>query len=73
MAVTTYQTHYEYELKKLIAEHIERRKDDLISSAHIEGFDFPAYRHQVGIIEGLKLALDLCDETDSIVNGRERG
>jgi hypothetical protein len=72
MAPVTGQAYYQYELKKLINEDIERRKDALITSAHIEGFDFAAYRHQVGVIEGLRLALDLVDETESVLNGSER-
>lgn len=73
MSALTYQAHYQYELKKLISEDIERRKDALVTSAYIQGFDFAAYRHQVGIIEGLKQALELCDEVESIINGNDRG
>ena len=73
MSALTYQAHYQYELKKLISEDIERRKDALVTSAHIQGFDFAAYRHQVGLIEGLKQALELCDEVESIINGNDRG
>jgi DNA gyrase/topoisomerase IV subunit A len=73
MAALTYQAHYQYELKKLISDDIERRKDALVTSAHIQGFDFAAYRHQVGVIEGLRQALELCDEVESIINGSERG
>jgi DNA gyrase/topoisomerase IV subunit A len=72
MNAITGQAHYKYELKKLISEDIERRKETLIASARLEGFDFAAYRHQVGIIEGLRMALDLCDETESVINGADR-
>mgnify|MGYP006272433907 CR=1 FL=1 len=72
MSSLTGQAYYQYELKRLINDDIERRKEALVTSAHIEGFDFAAYRHQVGIIEGLKVALDLCDETESVLNGAER-
>jgi hypothetical protein len=68
---TTYQAYYQYELKKLINAEIERIKDLLVTSYHIEGFDFSAYRHQVGKIEGLRMALELCEEADAIVNGKE--
>lgn len=72
MSAVTGQAYYQYELKKLISEDIERRKEALVTAAHIQGFDFAAYRHQVGIIEGLKMALDLCDETESVLNGAEK-
>jgi hypothetical protein len=72
MAATTYQMYYQYELKKALEENIERLKEALVTSYQIEGFDFSAYRHQVGRIEGLRIAIDLCDEADAIVNGRER-
>ena len=71
MAGTTYQAYYQYELKKLINENIERLKEGLVSSYQIEGFDFSGYRHQVGRVEGLRMALELCEETDAIVNGKE--
>ena len=69
---TTYQAYYQYELKKLLNAEIERIKETLVSSYQIEGFDFSAYRHQVGRIEGLRMAVELCDEAEAVVNGRER-
>jgi hypothetical protein len=69
---TTYQAYYQYELKKLLNSEIERIKEMLVSSYQIEGFDFSAYRHHVGKIEGLRIALELCDEADAIVNGKEK-
>ena len=68
---TTYQAYYQYELKKLLNEHIERIKETLVSSYQINGFDFSGYRHHVGRVEGLRLALELCDEAEAIVNGKE--
>jgi hypothetical protein len=68
---TTYQAYYQYELQKLINENIERLKEDLVSSYQIEGFDFSGYRHQVGRVEGLRLALQLCEDAEAIVNGKE--
>jgi hypothetical protein len=66
---STYQAYYQYELKKLINEHVERLKEGLLTSYHIEKFDFSGYRHHVGRIEGLRLALELCDEAETIVGG----
>jgi hypothetical protein len=68
---TTYQAYYQYELKKLINENIERVKESLVSSYQIEGFDFSSYRHQVGRVEGLRMALELCEDAEAIVNGKE--
>jgi hypothetical protein len=68
---TTYQAYYQYELKKLINENIDRLKEALVSSYQIEGFDFSGYRHHVGRIEGLRMALELCEEAESVANGKE--
>jgi hypothetical protein len=68
---TTYQAYYQYELKKLLNAEIERIKETLVSSYQIEGFDFSGYRHQVGRVEGLRIALELCDDAEAIVNGKE--
>jgi hypothetical protein len=68
---TTYQAYYQYELKKLVTAEIERLKETLVSSYQITGFDFSAYRHHVGKVEGLRMALELCDEAEAIVNGKE--
>jgi len=68
--VQTYSTFYQHELVKLIAAEVERRKDQLVTASAT--FDFPAYRHHVGIIEGLRIALELCDEAERIANGGER-
>jgi len=68
---TTYQAYYQYELQKLINGEIERLKEALVSSYQISGFDFSGYRHHVGKIEGLRMALELCEEADAIVNGKE--
>jgi len=68
---TTYQAYYQYELKKLLNENIERIKETLVSSYQINGFDFSGYRHHVGRVEGLRMALELCDEAEAIVNGKE--
>ena len=64
----TFQSFYQHELKKLIAEEIDRRKENLASGLSTP--DFSAYRHQVGTIDGLKQALELIDEADKIANER---
>ena len=66
----TYQTFYQHELQKLILDEIERRKDNLSRGSSAD--DFPTYKHQVGIIEGLRLALQLSDDAESIANGADK-
>ena len=55
--VQTYSAFYQHELSKLILEEVERRKEQLVTAS--SAFDFPDYRHHVGIIEGLRTALEL--------------
>jgi hypothetical protein len=50
---------------------IERLQDNLATGLSTP--DFSAYRHQVGVIDGLKMAIRLMEEADSIANGKERG
>lgn len=72
MSALTGQAYYQYELKRLLSEEIERLKENLLSAYHIEGFDFAAYRHQVGKIEGIRMAIELCDEAEAIINGADK-
>ena len=65
----TYQTFFQSELEKLIKEEVERRKDQLVTASST--FDFAAYRHHVGIIEGLREALELIAELDRRINSDE--
>ena len=68
MLTATQQTHAIF-LQK-VKEQYERIKDALAS-----GFaeDHAHYLKQVGIIQGLALALELMDEASSITNGDDRG
>ena len=67
----TFNTLFERELKKLIDDAIDDRKENL--STGLGTIDFPTYRHQVGIIAGLRIALELCGEATTICNRKERG
>jgi hypothetical protein len=73
MVAVTHQTHYQYELMKQIHVEIERLKEALVNSHQIEGFDFSSYKHHVGRIDGLRTALELCEEVNAILNGKEKG
>jgi hypothetical protein len=64
----THQAFYDAELRKIISDEIERRKNNLVAGHQAKGFDFPMFKHHVGIIEGLQVALGLCDEAEKKVN-----
>ena len=67
----TLNTLFERELKKLITSSVEDRKENL--STGLATIDFPTYKHQVGIITGLRMALEMCDEAAMVCNREERG
>jgi hypothetical protein len=66
----TFNTLFERELKKLIAAAIDDRKENL--STGLATIDFPTYKHQVGIITGLRMALEACDEATAICSRENR-
>lgn len=53
---------------KLMNEEVERLMESLTTNNALP--DFPAYKHRIGMIEGLKRALELAQEADAIANGR---
>jgi hypothetical protein len=61
----TYQAHYAHLLAKSIADEIQERTSNLVTGH--AAIDFPAYKHHVGMIEGLKRALELMDEVETDV------
>jgi hypothetical protein len=67
----TFNTLFERELKKLIDTAIDDRKENL--STGLATIDFPTYKHQVGIIAGLRMALEFCGEATAICSRDERG
>lgn len=70
MAVTTYQTHYQYELKREIEQEIQRLTDIVTADTSVI-VDFDTYRYHIGQIRGLRRALELCDEAEAVINGKE--
>ena len=66
----TYSNVYDSELRKLINTSIEMRKDELCSGICV--FNMSDYSKRVVIIDGLRNALDLCDEAISAADRRER-
>lgn len=66
----TQYAFYQSELQKLILAEVERRKENLVGAHRATGFDFSEYKHQVGIIEGFRMALQLCEEAEAITQSR---
>jgi hypothetical protein len=67
--VQTLNTQFEVELKKLIADEVERIKDILAVGMAVK--DYAEYRFHVGQIEALnKISTSYCDEATSIINKR---
>jgi molybdopterin-guanine dinucleotide biosynthesis protein A len=66
----TFNTLFEKELKKLIVSAIEERKENL--STGLSTVDFETYKHQIGIIAGLRQALEMCEEATSICSRENR-
>lgn len=65
------QAYFRNELLKLIVNEVDRIKENLTNWGATP--DFPTYTHQVGKIDGLRVALELMEQADSAVNGVERG
>jgi hypothetical protein len=66
----TQYAFYQSELQKLILAEVERRKENLTGAHRATGFDFAEYKHQVGIIEGFRMALQLCEEAEAMTKNR---
>lgn len=66
----TYTAHFQSELEKLIRTEIERMKDTLVMGH--ASLDHAGYKHNVGIIMGLQRALELVEETESILRGADK-
>jgi hypothetical protein len=62
----TISIRFEYELKKLIQEEIERLTDVLKSGVSIH--DIADYKHLTGQLVAWRKLDDLCDEARSIVD-----
>lgn len=65
----TFHALYTEQYKKLIDEELMRLMESLTTNGAIT--DFPAYKHRLGVIEGLRRALELSEEADAIANGRD--
>ena len=54
------------ELEKLIKQEVQRLMENVVVG-HAT-IDFPAYKHQVGVIDGLRIAMELCEQAQTIVD-----
>jgi hypothetical protein len=70
MTVATYQTYYKHELNKLLEAEIERMTDKVVGS-YQSITDFSDYRYHIGVIYGLRKAIELCDDAEAVINGKE--
>lgn len=64
----THQSYYKSELIKNLKNRIEDMKDDLVY-AH-STIDHSDYKFRVGMIHGLQIALDACDDVETELNKR---
>jgi hypothetical protein len=62
----TYSAHLQSVIEKLIREEIDT-KTKMLVPAH-QSLDFAAYKHQVGVVQGLERALALVEEAESVVS-----
>jgi hypothetical protein len=58
-------TLFESELKKMIAEELERIGQKLLVGFSIE--DMNQYKHETGRVAALRSVLDMCDEVNTII------
>jgi hypothetical protein len=58
-------TLFEAELKKMIAEELERIAEKLCVGFSIE--DMNQYKHETGRVAALRSVLDMCDEVNTII------
>jgi hypothetical protein len=66
----TFHALYVDQYQKLIEEEISRLLEVILSNNAIH--DFPSYKYRLGVIDGLKKALEISQEADAIANGRDQ-
>lgn len=62
---------FKTEFERLLEEAIKTQVE-IITAPHAV-VDFANYKHHIGMIAGLRLARELSDMAESILNERERG
>jgi hypothetical protein len=61
-------TAFEIELKKFIAQEIERISENLLVGLSIQNME--QYKHETGRVAALRLVLDMCEEVNTIISQR---
>ena len=64
----TYNMLFKNEVVKMREMQIETLKENLTTIHKMENFTFSDYKEIVGKIEGLRLALEYCEEAERITN-----
>ena len=64
----TYNNQFQIELIKLLETEIARISEIVMNGAGVT--DFADYKHQTGKINGLRMAMELCEEAQTILNKR---
>jgi len=68
--VLTVNTQFEYELKKIVDEELQRLRDCMENRTTVT--DHSIYSFYAGQIQGLKLVIDTyCDEVNTKINKRD--
>jgi hypothetical protein len=62
----TVSTLFERELRKAIDAAMAQEKENICMGGCCP--DYASYRQRVGLLQGLKQALDLCEETSTLIN-----
>lgn len=65
----TFHSIYVDQYQRLIEEEISRLLEVVLSNNAIH--DFQTYKYRLGVIDGLKRALEISQEADAIANGRD--
>lgn len=67
----TYQAHFISQLKKMIREEIQRSTEIIANPNSAAIPDYAQFRFHVGIVQGLRMAEELCDEAEAVIDGRD--
>lgn len=62
--MSTYTSYYQQELQKLLAEAVQQQTE-MLAAGHLP--DYATYQKTVGVIFGLRMAMELMDEADRII------
>lgn len=70
MQMLSSMDYFKSEIKKIVESEIDRLTTNLVDGHSV--IDISAYKYQVGVIQGLKAALEIVEEAESETNKRLR-